>query len=265
MYDDRRMADPLIRTDIAAHVATIVLDRPEKRNALTDDMLEQLAAAIDRVEANDDVRVLVLRGEGQSFCSGVDLAEKLERRGADGIVEFTKLIDVFARLDRHRHPTIAVLQGTSLAGGWELALHCDIRFTSPDARFGMPLARLGLVVPYPAAVRLLQIGGVAAATDLLLSGELIDGTRAHACGFATHLVDAANLPGAAAAHAAKIASLAPLAVREMKRVLRHAAPMPDPGSYGEFDDARRRITGSADTEEGLRAFLERRPARFSGH
>jgi enoyl-CoA hydratase/carnithine racemase len=258
------MSDTFVRTDVTGHIATIVLNRPEKRNALTDAMLAQLAAALDRVDVDDHVRVLVLRGEGHSFCSGVDLAEKLERRGTDGMVEFTALIDVFERLDRHRHPTIAVLQGTSLAGGWELALHCDIRFAAPDARFGMPLARLGLVVPYPAAVRLLQIGGVAAATDLLLSGDVIDGGRAYALGFATHLADAADLQGAAAAHAARIATLAPLAVREMKRVLRHAAPTPDPASYREFDDARRRVTGSADTEEGLRAFLERRPPRFTG-
>lgn len=254
----------LVRWQAADHVATIVLDRPDKRNALTDEMLDQLLAAIDAVERDESVRVLVLRGEGSSFCSGVDLAEKLAARGTEGAVEFARLIEVFERLDRHPNPTIAVLQGTSLAGGWELALHCDIRFAAPDARFGMPLARLGLVVPYPAAVRLLQIAGVAAATDLLLSGELIDGTRAHALGLATHLIAADTLQAAAAAHAAKIAALAPLAVREMKRILRHASPMPDAATHAEFDAARRRITGSHDTEEGLRAFLERRPARFTG-
>lgn len=255
---------PLVRVSIADHVAHIVLDRPEKRNALTDAMLDQLLQALDLVEADHGVRVLVLRGEGASFCAGVDLGEKLATRGAHGAVEFTRLIEVFERLDRHPNPTIAVLQGTSLAGGWELALHCDIRFASPDARFGMPLAKLGLVVPYPAAVRLLQIGGVAAATDLLLSAELIDGPRAHMLGFVTHLVDGLSLQEAAVTHAAKIAALAPLSVREMKRLLRHAAPMPNPSTHAEFDEARRRITGSADTEEGLRAFLERRPARFSG-
>ena len=256
---------PLVRLGIADHIATVVLDRADKRNALTDEMLEQFVAALEAAEADASVRVLVLRGEGSSFCSGVDLAEKLARRGAEGAVEFSRLLDVFDRLDRHPNPTIAVLQGTSLAGGWELALHCDIRFAAPDARFGMPLARLGLVVPYPAAVRLIQIAGVAAATDLLLSADLIDGTRAHSLGLATHLVDAPALVAAASAHAARIASLAPLAVREMKRLVRHAAPMPDPATYAVFDAARREITGSADTEEGLRAFLERRPARFTGH
>lgn len=254
----------LVRAEFAGHVATIVLSRPDKRNALTDEMLDQCLAALDRVEANDEVRVTIVRGEGVSFCSGVDLGEKLARRGTEGAVEFTRLIEVFERLDRHHHPTIAVLQGTSLAGGWELALHCDIRFTAPDARFGMPLARLGLVVPYAAAARLVHLAGLAAATDLLLSAELIDGVRANALGLATHLVDAASLVAAAEAHAVKIAALAPLAVREMKRLLRYVAPMPDPATYAAFDQARRDVTRSADTEEGLRAFLERRPPHFTG-
>ena len=103
-----------------------------------------------------------------------------------------------------------------------------------------------------------------AATDLLLTAELIDGRRAHALGLVTHLADLQQLDAAASAHAAKIAALAPLAVREMKRILRHAAPMPDPSAHQEFDVARRRITASADTAEGLTAFLERRPATFSG-
>lgn len=254
----------LVRTEIAGHVANVVLNRPDKRNALTDEMLDRLIEAIDLVESKSDVRVLVLRGEGSSFCSGVDLGEKLSRRGTEGVVEFSRLIDVFERLDRHPNPTIAVLQGTSLAGGWELALHCDIRFAVPDSRFGMPLARLGLVVPYPAAVRLIQIAGIAATTDLLLSADLIDGTRAHEIGLVTHLVEATMLQSAAGAHAAKIAALAPLATREMKRLLRHAAPMPDPAVYRAFDEARAHITRSADTEEGLRAFLDRRTARFEG-
>jgi enoyl-CoA hydratase/carnithine racemase len=255
----------LIEVTVADRVATITLNRPDKRNALTDDMLEQLVGAIDRVEADDSVRVLCLRGNGSSFCSGVDLGEKLTNRGVEGAVEFGRLLDAFDRLDRHPNPTIAMLQGTSLAGGWELALHCDIRFATPDARFGMPLARLGLVVPYPAAVRLVQIAGIAATTDLLLSGELIDGSRAHALGLVTHLVAPDALHAAATSHAAKIAALAPLAVREMKRLLRHAAPAPTPEAFADFDAARRRITGSADTEEGLKAFLERRPAVFRGH
>jgi enoyl-CoA hydratase len=255
---------PLVHTSLGPRIATITLDRPEKRNALTDEMLNQLIGALDTAEADPDVRVVLLRGNGSSFCSGVDLGEKLAHRGADGSVEFARLVEAFERLDAHPNPTIAILQGTSLAGGWELALHCDIRFAAPDARFGMPLARLGLVVPYQAAARLVQIAGIAATTDLLLSADLIDGTRAHQLGLVTHLAAVPDLEAAATAHAERISALAPLAVREMKRLLRRVAPMPDRATVEEFDEARRRITGSADTEEGLRAFLERRAAHFVG-
>jgi enoyl-CoA hydratase/carnithine racemase len=256
------IADSRIQVHVNDRVASIVLNRPQKRNALNDAMLGELLEAIAQVEADDSVRVLVLRGEGSSFCAGVDLAEKLADRGTQGAVEFDLLLEAFERIDRYPNPTIAVLQGTSLAGGWELALHCDIRFAAPNARFGMPLARLGLVVPYPAAIRLIQIAGAAAATDLLLSAQLIDGARAHALSLVTHLADAAELNAAAMAYAGGIAALAPLAVQEMKRLLRHALATPDPAHYIEFDAARRRITGSADTEEGLKAFLERRTPEF---
>ncbi len=253
---------PLVLTESRDHIATIVLNRPSKRNALNDAMLRQLLDAIGRVESDASIRALILRGEGSSFCSGVDLGEKLADRGAQGAVEFDLLLEAFKRLDQMPQPTIAALQGTSLAGGWELALHCDIRFAAPEARFGMPLARLGLVVPYPAAVRLIQIAGAAAAADLLLSASLIDGTRAHALNLVTHLAAAEQLDEAALAHATAIVSLAPMAVRETKRLLRHAIPTPDASLYADFDQARRRITGSVDTEEGLKAFLERRAPVF---
>jgi enoyl-CoA hydratase/carnithine racemase len=246
----------------SGHVATIALNRPSKRNALNDAMLRQLRDALEDLESDTSTRVVILRGEGSSFCSGIDLGEKLAERGTHGAVEFDLLLEVFEQLDRLPQPTIAVLQGTSLAGGWELALHCDLRFAAPDARFGMPLVRLGLVVPYPAAVRLIQLAGAAAAADLLLSATLIDGIRAHALNLVSRLVSADELDAAALSHGIAIASLAPMAVRETKRLLRHAVPTPDPSVYAEFDEARRRITGSADTDEGLRAFLARRPPVF---
>ena len=254
----------LVHAEIADRVATITLNRPDKRNALNDAMLRDFLAALDTVEADASVRAVVLRGEGNSFCSGVDLAEKLTEQGTAGAVEFTLLLEAFTRLEHHPNPIVAVLQGTSLAGGWELALHCDVRFASPTARFGMPLVRLGLVVPYPAATRLVQLAGAAAATDLLLSGALIDGARAHQLGLVSHLVDEATLLSAARDYAARLADLAPLSVRETKRLLAHVIRTPESAEYEAFDRARRLVTASEDTAEGLRAFLERRPARFSG-
>lgn len=254
----------LVHVDVADGVAAIALNRPDKRNALNDALLEALLGALDRVESDASVRAVLLRGEGSSFCAGVDLGEKLAERGTRGAVEFDLLLEAFERLERHPNPVIAVLQGTSLAGGWELALHCDIRFAAPDARFGMPLARLGLVPPYPAVVRLVQIAGAAAATDLLLSANLIDGTRAHALGLVTHLAPAGELLRTATDYARHVAALAPLSIREIKRLLARAVPTPDQAVYADFDAARRIVTASQDTDEGLRAFLERWPATFHG-
>jgi enoyl-CoA hydratase/carnithine racemase len=254
----------LVRLHIVDGIASISLNRPDKRNALNDAMLERLLAQLARAVSDDSVRVLLLQGEGPSFCAGVDLGEKLTRQDSSGAVEFDLLLEAFQRLEHYPRPTVAVVHGTSLAGGWELALHCNVRIAAPDAKFGMPLARLGLVAPYAAVRRLVQIGGSAAATDLLLSASLITGRRAYELGFVTHLADENDLLAFAHDYAARIAALAPLAVAEMKRVLAHVMAAPDSSDVARFDEARRRITGSADTAEGLRAFLERRPPAFTG-
>ncbi len=256
--------EPLVQIAKHDRVASITLNRPDKRNALNDAMLREFLHAVGHVEADAEIRVLIVRGSGKSFCSGVDLSEKLAGRDAGGAVDYDLLLQAFARLEHYPNPTIAVLQGTSLAGGWELALHCDIRFAAPDAKFGMPLVRLGLVAPYAAQLRLVQLAGPAAAIDLLLSASLIDGARAHDLGLVTHLADARLLDSSAMDYAHRLAGLAPLAVRETKRVLAHILSAQHPATHEEFDNARRRVTASHDTEEGLRAFLERRPPVFKG-
>jgi enoyl-CoA hydratase len=258
------MSAALVRLTIADAVATLALNRPEKRNALTSAMLEDLIAAIGAVERDPSIRVLVLRGEGEAFCAGHDLREMQQHREAGGGVDHSLLQQLFERLDQHVNPTLAAVHGVALAGGCELALHCDIRIATPAARFGMPLARLGIVVPFVLAARLIKIAGSAAAADLLLTAELVDGEKAVQLGLATRLVPADRLEAETAAVAAKIAANAPLAVREMKRVLRAAAPSSAPASVDEFETARRRISHSEDVREGLRAFAERRAPVFHG-
>jgi enoyl-CoA hydratase/carnithine racemase len=254
----------LIHVSTAGPIATLTLNRPDKRNALTAAMLDQMLAAIGAIEANRDVRVLVLRASGDAFCAGVDLREMLEHRESQGVVDHSKLEELFRRLDDYPHPTIAVVQGVAIAGGCELALHCDIRIVSADARFAMPLARIGIVVPYVLAQRLTDLVGVATARDLLFTGDAIDGERAFRLGLATRFAPTEQLPAEAEKLAQRIAANAPLAVREMKRVLRHTSSsglgVSDPG----LDAGRVRVSQSADVREGLQAFLERRPAMFRG-
>jgi enoyl-CoA hydratase len=244
-------------------IATITLNRPAKRNALTRAMLERLVEEFDRLDAEPDLRVVILRAAGESFCAGVDLSEMLRDRESQGDVDHGLLEQVFGRLEGHRNPIIAQVQGPALAGGCELALHCDIRVASPAAAFGMPLARIGIVVPFVLGLRLADLAGISVATDLLLSGESVDGTRALQCGLISRLEVAEQLPACTRRLAERIAANAPLAVREMKRVVKRSVSRQ--GVHSEdLDQARLAVSQSEDVREGLRAFLERRSPVFKG-
>jgi enoyl-CoA hydratase/carnithine racemase len=245
-------------------VATLELNRPDKRNALTAAMLDRMLDQLERLEADSELRVLIIQGAGDAFCAGVDLREMLADRNAGGVVDHSRLESVFRALDGFSCPTIAAVQGVALAGGCELALHCDIRVVSPAARFGMPLARLGIVVPFVLAQRLTDTIGLAAAKDLLFTAEPIAGERAYQLGFATRLAAAADLRAETERIARQIAANAPLSVREMKRVLHRTVASTRPLNDEELEAARLAVSRSQDVQEGLQAFLERRLPAFRG-
>jgi enoyl-CoA hydratase/carnithine racemase len=259
------MAGDLVQLTTAGAVATLTLNRPEKRNALTTAMLDDMLIALERLESDRAIGALIVCGAGDAFCAGVDLREMLADREAHGGVDHRRLQELFVRLDEYPNPTIAVVQGVAMAGGCELALHCDLRIVSAEARFGMPLARIGIVVPFVLAQRLTDLMGLPTARDLLLTGDTIGGERAFQLRLATRLTAAEGLGATARQVAERIAANAPLAVREMKRLLRRTAASAAIGGDAQFDEARRRISQSDDVREGLEAFLERRPAAFRGH
>src|SRR5215470_12631219 len=118
-------------------IATVTMNRPEKRNALNTALLDGLTNIFRQLETNPEVRVVVIRGEGKAFCSGIDLRELSSRQQADADPE-TGVVQIFQQIERSCHPTIAMVQGDALAGGCELALHCDLRVVADVARFGMP-------------------------------------------------------------------------------------------------------------------------------
>src|SRR5438552_9631156 len=161
------MSDEVLTT-VADAVATVTLNRPAQRNAMNGAMLTGLRAAFDDLETRGDVRVVIVRGAGPAFCAGMDLKEMEERGGArdpEGDV-----VAVLQRVERSRHPTIAVVHGDVIAGGCELALHCDVRVMAETARIGMPLARVGMIVPFPLGQKLLEIIGPAQTRQLLFTG-----------------------------------------------------------------------------------------------
>src|SRR5262249_5951367 len=203
---------------VAGGIATVTLNRPEKRNAMNTALLTKPRLGFDRLDERADVRVIVVRGAGPVFCAGMDLHEMEEKRGAmsepDG-----GIVAVLQRIERARHPTIAMLQGDAIAGGCELALHCDLRIAADVARLGMPLARVGLVAPFALTRKLIEVVGPAFARELLFTGRLVGAQRAHEMGLVHYVVSAGQLEATTNTLAKTIADNAPLSLTGMKAVI----------------------------------------------
>jgi len=253
-----------VLADVADGVATVTLNRPERRNAMNAALLSALGARFDELDARSDVRVVVVRGAGPAFCAGMDLREMEDRGGAPNDPE-TDVVAVLRRIERCRHPTIALVQGDAIAGGCALALHCDLRVAADVARFGMPLARIGLVVPFALGRKLVEIVGPAEARLLLFTGRLIDAACAREIGMVHEVRPAAEAEAAALALARTIAANAPLSLLGMKATILRATPsVGDDVAHEDLDALARRARRSADAGEGRRAMLEKRAPRFRG-
>ena len=256
------MADEVICA-VEASIATITLNRPEKRNALNGAALDQLAAHLDTLERQKDVRVVVFRGAGKAFCSGRDLRE-LGQQQQHAERPPPEITAVFHQIEQCRYPTIAMVHGDALAGGCELALHCDLRFAAIEARFGMPLARLGLIVPFDLTCKLVEIIGPAYARQILFTAEPVSGQRAFAMGLVHQAAPQAELEQVTYDVARRIAANAPLALAGIKRILLRTASLKEQISHADLDEMVRQNRLSADAKEGVRAQLEKRAPVFQG-
>jgi enoyl-CoA hydratase/carnithine racemase len=255
------MADEVL-VAVDAGIATVTLNRPEQRNAMNTALLQALRSTFDSLEERHDVRVVVVRGAGPAFCAGMDLKEMQQRRGeAD---PEGNVVEVLQRVERSKHPTIAVLHGDAIAGGCELALHCDLRVAAEPARLGMPLARIGLVIPFPLGQKLVEIIGPAQTRQLLFTGQPIDACRAHEIGMVHHVVPPAELDAAVQALARRIADNAPLSLAGIKASILRATSLRDGIRHEDLDAAATRARTSADAQEGRRAMLEKRKPVFRG-
>lgn len=256
------MTDEIVWT-VADGIATVTLNRPERRNAMNAALLAALRACFDALEDRRDVRVVVVRGAGTAFCAGMDLRE-MEATGGGGADPETGVVGVLQRIERSRHPTLAVLHGDALAGGCQLALHCDLRVAADGVRLGMPLARIGLIAPFPLARKLIEVVGAAHARELLFTGRPIDARRAYEIGMVHRVVAPAQLASTADALARAIADNAPLALAGMKAVVLRALSAREAVPHDDLDALVLRARTSADASEGRRAMLEKRPPRFRG-
>lgn len=252
-----------VRVDTADRVATVTIDRPEKHNAMDVDTRERLREALDSAAADDDVRVIVLRGAGESFATGGDIADFAEFDRLDGLAYLTEhaqgLYNAVADLDA---PTIAAVDGPALGGGLELAMACDVRLATPDARLGLPELGLGILPAGGGTQRLASLVGAGVARELILTGRIIDAAEAADVGLVNHVHPAPEFDDAVAEMAGRIAAKAPLAValarESIDRGLDLEAGLDFERVAGAF------LFGTADQREGARAFLEDRDPSFEG-
>jgi enoyl-CoA hydratase/carnithine racemase len=244
-------------------VATVTLNRPDRRNAMNRALLGGLATAFADLEGDRAVRVIVVRGEGPAFCAGMDLREMRERQRDEADPE-SGVTRVLQQIERSRHPTIAMLHGDALAGGCELALHCDLRVAADGVRLGMPLARIGLIVPFPLGQKLVEVIGPAHTRELLLTGRPIDARRAREIGMVHQVVPPGDLEAVTSDLARTIAGNAPLSLAGIKATIARAVAARESIPHGDLDELARRARRSADAREGMAAMLEKRRPAFRG-
>lgn len=253
------MTDTLL-TEFRDGIAVLTINRPEARNAADRALAEALAAALDDVDERPDISVIVLTGAGGTFCSGMDLKAFL--RGERASLPGRGFAGMTARPPRT--PVIAAVEGAAVAGGCELVLACDMVVAAENARFGVPEVKRGLVAVGGALLRLPQRIPYQAAMELILTGELVDGRRAHELGLVNRLTPPGGALDEALRLASQVAANGPLAVRASKEIVR-AAPSWTPG---EAYDAQMGIAQAAfdsdDAREGARAFAEKRTPVWTG-
>jgi enoyl-CoA hydratase len=258
------MAYELLTFDVADRIATITVNRPDKLNALNDALMDELRTAIAEARRRRDVGAVLLTGAGRAFVAGADIAELADQRAVEGKARAERGQRVFRRFETSPKPTLAAVNGFALGGGCELAMACHMRIASEGAKFGQPEVKLGIVPGYGGTQRLPRIVGKGRALQLLLTGEIIDAAEAYRIGLVNRVVPAAELIPAARALLTTILAQGPLAVA-------HCIEAVDRGLDMGLDDAIALeasyfglLSATQDKAEGMHAFLEKRPATFTG-
>jgi enoyl-CoA hydratase/carnithine racemase len=244
-------------------IATVTLNRPDKRNAMNRAILDGLVEWFDRLEQDPAARVVVVRAEGPAFCAGMDLRDLSRQQTAAADPE-SPVTRVLQKIEGSRLPSIAMVQGDAIAGGCELALHCDLRVMAEGARIGMPLARLGLIVPFPLGQKIVEIVGPAHAREILLIGKPLGARRAHEIGMVHRVVPPEELEATTYAWARQIADNAPLSLAGIKLLIQRAISPRETIPHDDIDGLTARARKSADAQEGVRAMLEKRKPVFRG-
>lgn len=243
----------LVEESFNAGVRSVTMNRPEKRNAMTDEMLELLLAAFS-TEPREDERVTVLRGAGPSFCAGRDISQGMK----------INIEPVFHAVETYPLPVVAQVQGFAIAGGCEIALHCDFVVAADTARFGMSLAQIGMAPTWFLAKKLLEVAGPVGAREILLLGDPLPARRMFDLGMISRIAAERELEAACDEIVARLVKNAPLSLRAIKALLLKEMTFRDGIEHSDVDALISAVAGSDDAVEGRKARLEKRDPAFKG-
>jgi enoyl-CoA hydratase/carnithine racemase len=249
-------------------VARLTLNNPEKRNPLDHEVLDEIAATLPALVDGIETRCVVITGRGRAFSAGYDIsaiAEQSFEQDAEALVAHPFHAAMEA-ISAHPYPVVAAINGHCLGGGLELAVRCDLRICSADAKLGMPPAKLGLIYGHTGLERFIDVIGVARTKELFLTGRTLTAERAGAIGLVNDVVGADQLENAALELASEIAANAPLSMTGNKRAIETLARFRRLTAEQERElvELRRSCFASEDFREGVRAFAEKRKPRWKG-
>ena len=251
--------------DIEGPIAFLTFNRPEARNAMTWGMYDALVAACDRVDADPNLRVFVLRGAGQAFVAGTDISQFSRFTSRDDAIQYERRLDgIIDRVERVKLPTIAQVHGVAAGGGCAIALACDLRVCTPDAKFGIPVARtLGNCLSAANYARILDLIGPAKTKEMMFTGRLFDASEAARLGLVTKMAEGTSIDRVVRELAADLAGNAPLTIRATKEAVRRIQErrrLDQPA----IDDLIALCYLSDDFKEGVSSFLSKRRPIFKG-
>ena len=257
---------PLVNFEIReGTIALLTFNRPEKMNALSTALLREFEAHLRRVEADPALRVVIITGAGdKAFVAGADIGEYAGQDYAQFVAYQMNARRLFSYLETFPRPTIGAINGYALGGGFEIALCCDVLVASTNARFGLPEGLLGLSPGGGGTQRLMRSVGRYVAGDVLLSARRLSAERAFELGLVAELCQPDQLLDTALKKAQYMLKVAPLSAREIKRLLREGLDAPLETALSFEQEVLFRLYTTYDAQEGIRAFVEKRDARFEG-
>ena len=253
----------ILSLEVNEGVGLLTISRPKAMNALNTRFFDEMNAMLEDLHANNEVKVVVITGDGKAFVAGADIAEMVNKEENEGRDFSTYGQNVFRSMEQFPKPIIAAINGFALGGGMELTMACDFRFASNKARFGQPEVNLGLIPGFAGTQRLPRLVGMGNALMLLMSGDMIKADEAYHMGLVQRIFEAEELLEETLKFAKLIASKGPLAVQKVKDVTRKGLEMDfDDGSEYEADQFGSLFGKGREGKEGMTAFLEKRAPKW---